>query len=91
MMRVFKNVLGYCEYGEEKENLKDSLTESQRILKRKQRQVGTDVKKRIVHNLFKQFGCPCLSKFVQMFLGWEGVGLCSYLLINFWSVMEGSG
>src|SRR5690606_27555028 len=25
------------------------------------------------------------NNFVQLLLGWEGVGLCSYLLVNFWA------
>ena len=30
------------------------------------------------------------SNFIILFLGWEGVGICSYLLINFWFTRVGA-
>jgi len=33
---------------------------------------------------FFMFILVTASTYVQMFVGWEGVGLCSYLLVNFW-------
>src|SRR5665811_2334748 len=37
-------------------------------------------------NLFAAFMLVLVlgSSFLVMFVGWEGVGLCSYLLIGFW-------
>ena len=33
---------------------------------------------------FFMLGLVTSDNFLQMYFGWEGVGLCSYLLINFW-------
>ena len=35
-------------------------------------------------NLFAAFMLVLGANFLVMFLGWEGVGLCSYLLVGFW-------
>ncbi|HEX3074248.1 MAG TPA: proton-conducting transporter membrane subunit, partial [Ignavibacteriales bacterium] len=34
--------------------------------------------------IFAMMNLILADNFVLLFLGWEGVGLCSYLLIGFW-------
>ena len=34
--------------------------------------------------MFAMFMLVLADSYLLMFLGWEGVGLCSYLLISFW-------
>jgi len=34
--------------------------------------------------MIDKVGIVTADNYLQMFVGWEGVGLCSYLLINFW-------
>ena len=37
---------------------------------------------------FSMFTLVVSDNFLQLFFGWEGVGLCSYLLIGFWFKRE---
>ena len=37
---------------------------------------------------FSMLGLVVSDNFLQLFFGWEGVGLCSYLLIGFWYKKE---
>ena len=38
----------------------------------------------IYPSTFSMLALVVSDNFLQLFFGWEGVGLCSYLLIGFW-------